>query len=53
MSQNSSLEQLTQAVLSFVRAESWQESKTYLAEHPELLTDDAFEGLEPPGPPIY
>ena len=45
MTQNSLPEMMTQTVLSFIMDTPRREKKAYLAEHPELLTDDAFELL--------
>ena len=39
-------EALADKLLTFVCAVSWSESKAYLAEHPELLTDEALVVLE-------
>ena len=41
----SSAQELTDKLLSFVQAETWGESKAYLAEHPELLTGEALAVL--------
>ncbi|KPL21530.1 MAG: hypothetical protein AMJ93_09430 [Anaerolineae bacterium SM23_84] len=34
-------QQLQQTILAFIRAENWAESKRIVAQHPELLTDEA------------
>ena len=35
------VQELVDKLFPFIRAETWAESKAYLLEHPELLTDDA------------
>ncbi len=40
------MEHLAEIVIAFIQAETWADSKSYLEQHPELLSPEADQAIE-------